>query len=191
MKKLCSLILMLCAFTSPAVTAAETDDELGLSLELQTIRNNPTRITAAYEKSFGDSSFGLYAVVSKESDGYRQFYAGPKWRPVEWLEVGVGIGREVAPDELSTVRRNAFFAVDYEKVFVFGSFESGGSGRWHTLTAVYAVDERFSVGAMKETGLGFGLRLEYNIKKNVQLWGAILRSKDTGTISTLAIKFSF
>lgn len=45
------------------------------------------------------------------------------------------------------------------------------------VTAMYAVAEKFGAGLMKETDLGFGPRIEYNIKKNVQAWGAILRGR--------------
>jgi hypothetical protein len=45
---------------------------------------------------------------------------------------------------------------------------------------------------MDETLLGFGPRLEYNIKKNLPVWGALLHNRDTGnTVSTLAVNFSF
>ncbi len=90
------------------------------------------------------------------------------------------------------MRRNAFFSIDKDKLSVFGTFENGGSGPWHKVTAIYKINETVGVGMMDETLLGVGPRVEYSLKKNVTLWGALLHDRDTGkTASTLAVNFSF
>ena len=192
MEKLCrSLILMLCMFVSLPVTAAETDEkkDMGFWFEVQTISKNPSRLLGWYQRDIVDS-FGVFAFVEQDSDGYEQYYLGPKWKPTEWLELGIGIGRETVPDEFTTTRRAFFFSANWEKVGVSGSFENGGSGAGHKVTATYAVSERIGVGVMDEAGLGLGPRLEYNIKKNVQMWGALLRNSEK-TTSVFAVNFSF
>ncbi len=183
-----SLILMLCMFASVPAMAAETNNGVGLWFEGQVISNGLSSVICYYEKSLTDS-FGFYVLVEKESNGYYEFYAGPKWKPLEWLEVGVGVGMENMPN---STRWNFFFDANWEKVGVSGSFENGGSGAWHKVTATYAVSKHIGVGVMDETGFEPGPRLEYNIKKNVQVWGALLRNQDTKeNTSVFAINFSF
>jgi hypothetical protein len=187
MKNFCSLTLMLCSLVSLTSSAAETG-ERGFWFEVQAIKNNPSKVIGYYERDLTDS-FGFYVLTEAESDGYRQAYGGPKWKPLPWLEVGVGIGKENMPNAM---RRNAFFSIDKDKLSVFGTFENSGSGRWHRVTAVYKINESVGAGMMDETLLGFGPRVEYNLKKNVTLWGALLHDRNNGnTVSTLAVNFSF
>ena len=193
MNKFCrSLILMLLVLVSlPAMAAETSEEELGFWFEAQAISKNPSRLLGQYQRDLV-GSFGLFVFVEQDSDGYEQYYLGPKWRPAEWLELGIGIGRETVPDEFTATRRAFFFSANWEKVGVSGSFENGGSGAWHKVTATYAFNKRFGAGLMDETNLGLGPRLEYNIKKNVQVWGALLRNQDTKeNTSVFAINFSF
>ena len=193
MNKFCrSLILMLLVLVSLPAMAAETgEEELGFWFEAQTISKNPSRLFGQWQRDLV-GSFGLFVFVEQDSDGYEQHYLGPTWKPTEWLELGIGVGRETVPDEFTATRRAFFFSANWEKVGVSGSFENGGSGAWHKVTATYAVSKRIGVGVMDETGFEPGPRLEYNIKKNVQVWGALLRNQDTKeNTSVLAINFSF
>ena len=133
--------------------------------------------------------FGYYAFGQVSSNGYRQLYAGPTWKPASWLEVGIGVGKENMPD---STRRNAYFWVGHEGMSVFGTFENGGSGPWHKMVLNYRLNDAVGIGVMDQAFLGFGPRVEYNIKKGVQLWGAVLRDNDTNsTNAKLAVKFSF
>ena len=192
MNKLCrSLILMLCMFALP-VMAAETDEkkELGFWFEAQRVSKNPSRLLGQFRQDVSNS-LGFFVFVGQNSYGYEQYYLGPKWKPTEWLELGIGIGRETVPDKFTATRRAFFFRANWEKVGVSGRFRNGGSGAWHKVTATYAF-KRFGAGLMDETNLGLGPRLEYNVKKNVQVWGALLRNQDTKeNTSVFAINFSF
>lgn len=180
-------------FVSLPVMAAGTNDKVGLWFEGQVISNGLSKAIGYYEKNL-TNSIGLYVLAEKESNGYYEFYAGPKWKPLEWLEIGVGVGKENVPN---STRRNFFFDANGEKFSAYGTFENGGSGRWHQVKLVYRLTNKIGVGAMDETSLGLGPRVEYHIKKNVHVWGAVLRNreeedKDTRkTISVLAINFSF
>ena len=92
----------------------------------------------------------------------------------------------------NSIRRNAYFLINYEKLYIFGTFENGGSGYWHRIDLIYRLTDKFGVGVMDETGFGLGPRLEYTIKKDVMLWGALLHNQNTGKIvSTLAFNFTF
>ncbi len=169
---------------SPPSKAAETDEakELGFWVEAQVLsRKQPSRAILWYEKDVTDS-FGFFAFAWKESDGYREFVAGPTWKPFEGLQVGAGIGREVVPEEGRGMVRMFFFDATRGNFNLYGAFENGRvSGPWEKITATYAVTERFGLGIMHESGLGNGPRFEWNIRKDFQVWGAFLRGRVTGT----------
>ena len=97
MNKLCrSLILMLCMFALP-VMAAETDEkkELGFWFEAQRVSKNPS--------VFWDSSdrTSVIPLGSSYSSGKTPTATNSKWKPTEWLELGIGIGRETVPDKFT------------------------------------------------------------------------------------------
>lgn len=191
-------LILLCLFVSVPATAAEDEKELGFWFETQVVGNGSQRFIGWYERDLSDK-FGFYAFAEKESDGYKQFYLGPKAKPFDWLTVGIGVGREFVPDESTSIRRSAYLNAELEKMSVWAIFENGGSGAWHKVTATYALNDRWGVGLMKETDLGFGPRVEYNIKKDVQFWIAVLRGgvpnsdgiAETRTTAVLGFNFSF
>jgi len=182
MNKLYSFLILLCVLASTSVAAEE---KIGVWTETRVDRTGASFI-GYYDKDFTDS-IGIYALVNVGTDGYRQAYAGPKWKPLSWLEVGAGLGHENIPN---SIRRNFFFDANWEKVNVFGTFENGGSGSWHKVTATYKLSEKISAGIMNQTGLGFGSRLEYGVTKTVQVWGAVLHEHGK-TTPTIAITYSF
>lgn len=183
-----SLILMLFAFVSLPAMAAETSSEKERSycswVEYQVISRNPSRIYGWCQKDELVGPVGMFLFAEKESDGYWQVFGGPTWKLTKELLVGVGIGRETMSDEFQNGVRKAFYLVFDGKVEVEAIFEWGPSGPWEKITAAYPIG-RLGVGAMHETGLGNGPRVEYNFKK-VQAWGALLRDKDT-TENTLVL----
>jgi len=200
MKKLFWSLIFVLSLGSPPLLAAESEEkELGLWVEAQAVSGkSPEKLILWYEKDFTDM-LGFYALVSGESDRYRQFYVGPKVKPFDWLTIGVGIGRENFPNEFSGTRRNAYMNAELNGVSLWGIYETGPSGPWHKVTATYAVNERFGLGVMKEAGLGNGPRLEWNIRKNIQLWAAVLRGNalnaddvfEKKTTAMFAVNFSF
>jgi len=193
MKKLySSLILALFCLVSFSAIAAEMDTGIGVWLEARAASGKkPSEIVGYYDHNFSDS-LGVYVVATTGSDGYREFYVGPAWKPLPWLQVGIGAGREIMPGMHNSARRNAFVSIDREKFSVYATRENGGSDPWHKVIALYKVTEVVSAGAMYETFLGVGPRVEYNISKNVTVWGALLRDRDTKeTTSLLAVNFSF
>lgn len=157
------------------MAAEEEEKELGFWVEAQVVSKQPSRAIVWYEKDLTDS-FGFFAFIWKESDGYREILAGPTWKPFEGLQMGIGFGRETVPEESRGSRRLFFFDATKGDFNLYGAFERGRvSGPWHKVTATYAVTEKLGFGAMKETGLGLGPRLQYQVGKNVQVWGAALR----------------
>jgi hypothetical protein len=168
----------------------ETGIISGKKVDVPTERN-PSWFTGYYEHSF-TPTLGIYALVEKESDGYREFYVGPKWKPLEWLEVGIAAGREITREMPNSARRNAYVAIDTDKVSAYITYENGGSGPWHKAYALYKVTETVSAGVMNETFFGCGPRVEYAIAKNVTTWGALLRNSDIkATTSLFAVTYSF
>ena len=199
MKKLFStLILMLFCLVSLPVMAAEEDAGMGFWFEARTASGSkPSEIVGYYERGFTDT-FGVYVVAVADSSRYREVYAGPTWNPTKWLQVGIGFGREITRDMPNSPRRNAWVAIETDKVSAFATYENGGSGPWHKAYVLYKVTESVSAGVMNETFLGRGLRVEYTIAKkiafaeNVTIWGALLHDRDTKeTTSLLAVNFSF
>lgn len=200
MKKLCTLIILtLFCLSSVPVLAAEESDDMGFWFEAGAAsgKNHASWVTGYWDHSFTDS-IGVYALVDTESDGYREFYAGPKVKLTEWLEVGVAVGRESIRGELrNSARRNAFVSVNTDKVSAYATYENGASGPWHKAYALYKVTDSVSAGAMYETTFGRGIRFDYNVKKNVTVWAASLRKDDEKnpdkkvTTTLLAANFSF
>lgn len=162
--------------------AAETGEEkkFGFWFEGRVDSKRSSQVIGWYEHQLTET-FGVYGLVSLENeDRYRQAYAGITLKPslalAPWLQIGAGLGRE-RDGETSGVRRNLFVSVDAEKVEGFATYENGVTGPWHRVNLVYHVTDTVSIGAMQETGLGFGPRAEYHIKKNLTVWGAVFRDR--------------
>lgn len=194
MKKLCTLILMLFCLSSLPVLATEESDDMGFWFEAGAAsgKNHASWLTGYYDHSFTDS-IGMYVLVDTESDGYHEWLWGPKVKVNEWLEIGIGAGRESIRGELrNSVRRNAFVAIDTDKVFAYATYENGTSGPWHKAYVVYEITNSVNAGVMHETNFGLGPRIEYAVAKNVMVWGALLRNRDTKeTTSLLSVNFTF
>lgn len=173
-----SLIVLVLFVSAPAFAAGadEEEKELGLWVEAQGVSGGrPARAIAWFERDVTEK-FGFFAFIWKESDGYREIIAGPTWKPFDGAQVGCGIGRETMREEGSGTRRSCFAEVTLGKVNLYAAVERGGfSGPWKKLTATYALSERLGLGIMHETGLGTGPRLEWNVRKDVQMWVAILK----------------
>lgn len=182
---------MACAIASVPAMGADTEAKKDFWwLEARWASKSPSRVTGWFERELTDS-IGLYILAEKESGGYQQFYAGPTWKHGDVLKVGAGLGRETVRDEFTADRMNAFFDLNIEKLSVSGTFENGRSGRWHRITAVYTPAKQLGFGLMKESDLGFGPRLQYNIPETkVQAWGALLHDH-TGTKLALGMNVSF
>lgn len=187
------MLAVLLPFFALATETETEKEELGFWFETQAVGSNkPWKAIGWYEPPT-KGQFGFFMLAEYESDGYRSTYAGPTWKPISWFRVGAGVGAEQAPEEkIRSIRGAMFFEIDREKFNVFAIFENGGTGPWHKVTATYKPNEKFGIGGMKETDLGVGPRIEYNIRKNVQLWVAILHDIDTKTNTPMfAINFSF
>ncbi|HCR52496.1 TPA: hypothetical protein DIV48_02490 [Candidatus Kaiserbacteria bacterium] len=150
---------------------AEEEKELGLWVEAREASRGPSEVIGWYERELSPS-VGWFASAVALSDRYRNIYAGPYWKPTDWLQLGVGVGRENQPP---SSMRSAFFSVETDRFHSFGVFESGGSGRWYRVHAVYDIGDRFSIGGMTERDIGIGPRVEYALTKNVSIWAAALR----------------
>ncbi|MDP3957461.1 MAG: hypothetical protein Q8Q10_03105 [bacterium] len=168
--------VLVAVLTFKDAPAAETN----FWVEPQVIYNKEKSITRLNGGLSGDitDTVGYYAFGLTQSDGYRQLYGGPTWKPLSWFEVGVGMGLESVKPAL---RRNAYFLATGEKVSLFGTFENGGSGPFRKVVLNYQVSEQVGVGIMEETFLGRGPRVEYTLKKDAALWGALLRDRDSDT----------
>lgn len=197
-KKFWSLMLsVLCFVVSLQVTAAETDEpEKPWWTEVQAQSDGTAKVVLWYEKDLA-KSVGFFALATTDTDRYAAAYAGPYYKPTEWLQLGVGLGRENQPN---SVRRAAFYSIDTERFYSFGTVENGGSGSWYRAHAVYRLNEKWSAGAMVERDVGFGPRIEYNADKDITAWAAVLQGnvpsaeleiKERETTLLIGISISF
>ncbi len=176
-----SLVLMLLVVVALPCKAAETDEkELGIWVEASIGTKTPSGLVVYYDRMV-TNTVGFYALTVKESDGYRSFYAGPKFKLGEGIEAGIGIGREASPKH---VVRNMWVSVDTDNFLLYATVERS-STTWHKATAMYKMSG-WNLGVMHETGLGFGPRVEYALAKNAQVWLAVLNGKPI-----MAVNFSF
>lgn len=193
-KLLGSLILMLFFLAPLPLQAAEEDGGMGFWVEAGTA--NASWLTVYWSRKIL-GSVGVYALVDTESDGYHEGYAGLTLELAKGIEVGVGVGRESIRGELrNSPRRNAWVAIDTDKVSAYATYENGGSGPWHKAYVLYKFTDSVSAGLMNEKRYGTGLRADYTIPaeyigtKNATIWAAALRhGKETTTL--LAVNFSF
>ena len=177
--------------------AAESDEaKLPWWTEVQAQSDGMAEAVLWYEKDI-TSSVGFFGLATTDTSRYAATYAGPYWKPTEWLQLGVGIGRENQPNG---VRRALFYSIDTEKFYSFGTVENGGSGPWYRAHAIYRLNERWGVGAMAEKDVGFGPRIEFNVNKNTILWTVALRgsvpnieleTRERKTTLMLGVSFSF
>jgi len=187
-----TVLLPIFAFAAELEKKEEQKD-LGFWFETQAVGNTkPWKAIGWYEPPI-KGQFGFFMLAEYESDGYRSTYIGPTWKPFSWFRVGAGLGAEQSPeDKLKSVRGALFFEIDRKKFNIFAMFENGGTGPWHKVTATYKATEKIGFGGMSETELGIGPRIEYKLRKNVQLWGAILHDNSTKTTTPIfAVNFSF
>lgn len=160
--------MLSCLLISLPAIAAESD-KLGFWFEGRVISNGSSSIIGLYEGQLTDA-FGFYLLADGENNRYWQTYGGPTWKPLSWIQLGIGAGRESTPN---STRRNAFVSIKAEKVYGFATFEEGGSGPWHRVHAIYHLTNKISAGGMDESLLGFGPRVEYKIKNNITSWGTV------------------
>lgn len=125
---------------------------------------------------------GWFVFAYQDSDGYREIYGGPTIRPLPWLELGIGMGRE---NEGNRHRRSAHFSADGEIGSFSGYFENGASGPSHKLYLNYWLTKSLGLGLMEDSS-GRGPRVVLPLGEKANLWGALLRDKSDGTTKAVA-----
>lgn len=141
-----------------------------------------TEALAWIDGNIGGGPVGWFVFVYMASDGYREVYGGPTLRPLPWLELGVGMGRE---NEGKHRRRSAHFSMDGEIGSFSGYFEDGASGPSHKVYLNYWLTDSVGVGLMDDDS-GRGPRVELRLGEKANLWGALLRDKSDGTATAVA-----
>ena len=131
---------------------------------------------------------GYFVFGYMASDGYREIYGGPTIRPLPWLELGVGMGRE---NEGNRRRRSAYFSMDGDIGSFSGYFEDGASGPSHKVFLNYWAADSVGVGLMDDD-TGRGPRVVLRLGEKTNLWGALLRDKSDGTTKAItAVNYQF
>lgn len=200
MRKIISILAMLFALATPAMAqtapttdaapAAAEEEDHGLGFWVETRVAKDSAEAVVYFDKYVTESVGFYAQVVKDSAGYSSLYAGPKFKLAEGVEVGIGVGREVLERSApSTIVRNVWVYIDQEAWSLYATLEKGDAGKWHKAIALYKLSDSINVGAMNESFLGTGPRVEYNVG-SFQVWGAVLRSQGKNT-PMVGANFSF
>jgi len=125
---------------------------------------------------------GWFLFAYEDSDGYREIYGGPTIRPLPWLELGIGMGRE---NEGNRHRRSAHFSADGEIGSFSGYFENGASGPSHKLYLNCWLTKSIGLGLIEDSS-GRGPRVVVPLGEKANLWGALLRDKSDGTTRAVA-----
>ncbi len=131
---------------------------------------------------------GYFVFAYLASDGYREIYGGPTLKPLPWLELGVGMGRENEGDHR---RHSAHFSADGDIGSIAGYFEDGASGPSHKVFLNYWLTHSVGIGLMDEDA-GRGPRVVYRLGEKANLWGAVLHDRlNGGTRSVMAVNYQF
>ena len=78
-----------------------------------------------------------------------------------------------------------------EKLTVFEMI-GNSAGSWNRRFLTYKFSDRLDMGVVRTGCLGSGVGFEYHFTKHVILWGAVLRSHDTGKkIPMVGIRATF
>jgi hypothetical protein len=184
MKKLFASLLFAVMFVSTAF-AADEEPGIGFWTEVQVSNRSPKAEAIVYFDHMVTETVGFYFVLQKQTDGYREFYVGPKVKLADGVEAGVGLGREAG----SHTMRNAWFSVDNDHLEFYTTFEKGAV-LWNKTTFVLKLGEKWNLGVMRESDRGIGPRVEYNLAKGWQTWVAVMK-KDGVTSTKLALNHSF
>ena len=132
--------------------------------------------------------FGYFVFAYQSSDRYREIYGGPTIKPLPWLELGVGLGRE---NEGNGRRRSAHFSADGEIGSISGYFENGASGPSHKIYLNYWLKSSVGIGLMDQQS-GRGPRMVFRLSEKANIWGALLRDRSDGTSRAIvAVNYQF
>lgn len=125
---------------------------------------------------------GYFLFAYQASDGYREMHGGPTIRPLPWLELGIGMGRE---NEGSHHCRSAHFSADGDIGSISGYFDNGASGPSHKLYLNCWLTKWVGLGLMDDRS-GRGPRMVFRFGENANIWGTSLRDKSDGAIKSIA-----
>ena len=136
-------------------------------------------------RTFESKKLGYYAWVFA-NEVWAEGYGGLTYMPTSYFQVGLGLGVEKANNPL---RIGSMVWVGKDNWYVLTLLESGGSGYWHQINAIYRLNRNIGFGFMKEEFTGFGPRLEFSLSNlPIQLWVSLLQL-DGNLNKYLTIKF--
>ncbi len=136
---------------------------------------------ASYGGTIGAFVFGQ-TTLDTDDEAFSQAYVGPYWRPTEWLEVGIGYGKEWFDGEesrASSGRLGSYIDVTTDYGYAELVFENGDSGFYYEARVSYEPTDWLGLGGIWFQHLGLGPRIEFKIpivENTVRLnvWGAYL-----------------
>lgn len=174
MKTMFAVLLMLvCSF---AVAQSVT---LEVEVDPSTHLNSDVQLTLTGQLT---DKLGTFAFVQAYPE-WSQFYAGLTYAPVDWAQVGLGLGMET---EGPAGRLGGWLWAGWDKFSATWAFEesqSRGSGAWHKAFVQYQATERVSLGLVDRSFYGHGTLVEYTLDPSTKLRGALYE----GGASTLSV----
>ena len=122
--------------------------------------------------SFESKKVGYFAWAFA-NEFWAEGYGGLTYMPTSYIQLGLGFGAEKSDDPF---RIGSMFWVGKENWSVLSLFESGGSGYWHQINAIYQLSRNIGIGLMKEEFTGVGPRLEFSLSNlPIRLWVSLLQ----------------
>ncbi len=122
--------------------------------------------------SFESKKVGYFAWAFA-NEFWAEGYGGLTYMPTSYIQLGLGFGAEKSDDPF---RIGSMFWVGKDNWSVLTLFESGGSGYWHQINAIYQLSRNIGIGLMKEEFTGVGPRLEFSLSNlPIQLWFSLLQ----------------
>ena len=109
--------------------------------------------------------FGGFVYIAM-CDTWSEVYAGPTFAPAKWIELGLGVGFEVADDP---GRLGGYVWLGHGNLSFTYLFEDGGSGPWHKARVDYRLTDRLTVGLLEKRETGKGFSVGYALDKKTKL----------------------
>ena len=131
-----------------------------------------------------------FAFGQTVEGGYQQAYAGPKFSPTGWFEVGAAVGAETIGRGWGS-RFGSYVWAGKNKWSALVVHEDGEvTGPWNKVVLKYQATPALALGLQSQMYLGNGVRAEYTINKHMSVWGTALEKN--GVVTTQAtIKINF
>ena len=157
-------ILITLLLSTPIMAHAKTTGMVELFFQPDQLAAHPSG-SLFLAHHFDKWGLGASAFVMV-TEGWAEFFAGPTWSPVDWVELGLAVGGEQIPDGIG-LRLEASVWAGFGDFSFLGivefnpdSFTGDGLGVWFDLTPKFKPLKWLAVGFKFRRPVGVGPLLE-------------------------------